>query len=235
MKTLSKPDQRIQEFCELIQSGVEAWTRAGKILCRLVDENRAIYGRILEEHPYLTREVLESFEAIGRKTVYPYLIVDGSIGARRLATLPYAEQVRVYNTRLAVVVQKGGVTQQTFKRVSDLTGAEADRVFDGGRVRTVQEQMHLLTRSGKTKNYTARSSRITAELEPEVESSVGTASLDAKPAEELQRLLTLANDALLEARSVLASVKRGSRQDNRITIALREIGELRFAAREGDL
>ncbi len=234
MKALATADQRIQEFGALIQTGVESWTRAGKVLCRLVDEDPAIYGKILEELPYLTREVLESFEAIGRKTVYPYLIVDGSPGARRLASLPYADQVRIYNTRIAVVVQKGGVTQQTFKRVPDLTAAEAERVFEGGKVRTVQEQMHLLARP-RRKGYTARSSRLESELEPEAQSSVGTASLDEKPADELQRLLTLANDALLESRSVLASIKRGSRQDQRITVALREIGELRFAVREGDL
>jgi hypothetical protein len=40
---------------------------------------------------------------------------------------------------------------------------------------------------------------------------------------------------LLEARTVLASVKRGSRKDAHITNALIEIGSLRYAVNEGDL
>ena len=234
MGTPAKRNSRIEEFCGLIQAGIEAWTRAGKLLCKLVDEDATVFAKILEARPYLTRDTLENFERIGRRQLYPYLAVDASPGARRLMTLPYEDQERLYNARVTVVVQGKGFTEQKFKRVFELTEAEARRVFDSERIRTAQEQIALLNRPRRTCVRARATNTIQAEdLEPE--STAGTASLDAKPEDELQRLLTLANDALLEARSVLATIARGSKQDDHITTALREIGALRFAARSGEL
>jgi hypothetical protein len=234
MATLTKSDPRIEEFCSLIQAGIDAWKRAGKILCKLLDDDATIFAKILEQRPYLTRETLESFERIGRRELYPYLAVDNSPGARRLAALPYSEQERIYQTRVAVVVKvKGGFTEQKFKRVHELNEHEAARVFNGDRLRTVQEQLHLVTQRKRSVVRATRAATMSDESEPE--STAGTASLEASPIDELKRLLTLGNDALLEARSVLASVQRGSRKDAHITTALREIGALRFAVNEGDL
>jgi hypothetical protein len=227
-----KADPRIAEFCELVKAGIESWKRAGKILCKLVDDDATVLGKILADHPYLTRETLESFERIGRKLLYPYLVVDSSPGARRLVGLPYGDQVRLYEGRIAVVTITKGITEQKFKRVFELTEAEARRVFNDDGLRTVQEQLHLLKKKPK-RNLVRSAPR--AEQEQEPESMAGTASLDAKPIDELKRLLTLANDALLEARTVLSTLKRGSKQDDHITTALREIGALRFAASSEDL
>jgi hypothetical protein len=232
VRTLTKTDSRIEEFCQLIKSGIDSWKRAGKILCQLLEDDPAIFGKIVDGRPYLTRETLESFARIGRRELYPYLVVDGSPGARRLARLPYRDQERIYESRVAVVVRQKGITEQKFKRVFELTAPEASRVFNCTGLRTVQEQMHLLAQP-KRKN--ARSTPRVERDAQEPESTAGGASLDAKPADDLKRLLTLANDALLDARTVLATIKRGSKQDEHITVALREIGALRFAVTEGDL
>jgi hypothetical protein len=235
MKALSDP--RVKQFCELVNKGIEAWTEAGQVLCNITRDNPGAYTDILSDNPHLTRDVLESFERIGRREIYPYLLVDGSPGCRRLAALPYDSQVKLFNSRVAVAVKTRGGIEERRKRVCELSNPEAALVFDATHLRSFHEQAKIL-RESKRSIVVVRnaSSRNGALLEPEEpESTVGTASLDAKPDDELKRLLTLANDALLEARTVLSTIKRGSRKDSHITAALLEIGSLRYAVNEGEL
>lgn len=221
-------DPRIAEFCSLVNKGIDAWTEAGRLLCDIVRDNPEAYINILSDNPHLSRDVLESFERIGRKEIHPYLLVDGSPGARRLAGLPYASQVKLYEGRITVVVKTKAGFEQRRKRVCELTSKEAGLVFDVDRMRTVQEQSKLLGNHSHSSNPHCRST-------PTHESESNGATLDETPTQELLRVLTIANDALLEARTALAMIQRGSPHDALLTTAFRAIGELRYAANEGEL
>ena len=94
MKTLlgKTQERKVAEFATLIREGLDAWEKAGELLVEMVDECEHTYKNIIQEMPEMSYEVLSRFEQIGRKQLYPKLLLSGSTGLRKLATLPYSEQ-----------------------------------------------------------------------------------------------------------------------------------------------
>lgn len=160
----------IDEFCNLVNAGVEAWVEAGQVLCRLKEKDPDVFAVILAANPAMSQDILVVFERIGRRELYPYLLLDSSPGCLMLSTLPYEEQRELYHGGVPVVVKKGGFTQSALKKVSQLTRQEASRVFGEKRVRTVAEQTNLVQ---KEQGQHQRSKETASESkdEPEAESS----------------------------------------------------------------
>jgi hypothetical protein len=229
MRITAAPDSRIVQFCAFIASGIEAWIKAGRLLCKMKRDNPNVFNLIRVERPELTLEVLETFERIGRKQIYPYLVADSSPGARRLMALPYEKQSKLYREGVLVITRRRGGFHPEIKKVSALTPAEAGRVFDGERIRDEKGQMEILRRGlHLIAPATSGASPVNSAAELK-------ANLSADPVAELTRLLGAANDIMIECRSLLSMVKRESRKDVHITNALIEIGSLRFAVNEGEL
>jgi len=228
-RQITAPDSRITQFCALIFSGIEAWIKAGKLLCEMKTENPEVFFLIRVERPELTIEILETFERIGRQEIYPYLVADGSPGARHLMALPYGEQRKIYEEGVLVVTKRGA----QIKKVSQLSLIELGRVFDGERIRSEKEQSEILRHRRRASLVArARTEENGNEDDPTL---LLKADLGAEPTSELARLLGLANAIMIECRSLLAMVKRESKKDTHITNALIEIGSLRFAVNEGEL
>ena len=235
MKTLA--DSRLQEFLDLVRLGAETWVKAGRLLCRIQDDNPQAVPLLLELNPDLTRDVLEKFMAMGKRTLHPSLVLDDSPAAKRLALLPYDQQEQLLRAKVRVVVRTADGPMEREKRVCDLTKGEAERVIGETGLRTMAEQRRLLKPSHRQNIAPTRPDREDAPdthvLEVE---AVVTESLDASPLAELKRHLTLVNTYLLEARSSLVQVnKREHPLDRHITAALREVGLLRLAVNEGEI
>jgi hypothetical protein len=229
-RAIAVPDSRILEFCGLIMAGIESWTKAGRLLCEMKRDNPNVFNLIRVERPMLTLEVLETFERIGRKEIYPYLVADSSPGARRLMALPYRTQSKLYCEGVLVVLRRRGGFFPQLKKISALSTSEVGRVFDGDRIRSESEQVSILRRRAPLLAPATNGNGNEAAEPVELK-----ANLSAEPVSELVRLLTLANDVMIECRSLLAMIKRDSRKDSHITNALIEIGSLRYAVNEGEL
>ena len=67
MSELAVIDPRIAEFSSLINQGIDAWQRAGKILCELEQTTPDAYRVILADNPHLTPHILDIFARIGRR------------------------------------------------------------------------------------------------------------------------------------------------------------------------
>ena len=120
--------------------GIESWAKAGAVLVEMVDENENSYSNILERIPDLSYDVLSRFEQMGRKQLYPRLLLGGSTGLRKLATLPYSEQVRYYDEPLDIVTEIDGGVDTLKVQAKDLTSFQVKQVFDNGTVRDVAAQ-----------------------------------------------------------------------------------------------
>lgn len=142
--TLEPVDFRIGEFCKLVNAGVEAWVQAGEILCQMKENDPNVFNAILATNPHLSHDILVTFERIGKKEVYPYLLIDNSPSSRMLSALPYETQVKLYRGEVPVVVRRGDHTTTLRKRVADLTLSEASRAFAAGGLRPVAEQTKLV-------------------------------------------------------------------------------------------
>jgi hypothetical protein len=236
------PTGDIGQFCDLINKGVEAWVAAGKLLVKMVKSDGHVFDKITAAHPNLTFDILSTFERIGRDEIYPYLLVDGSPGARKLAGLPYDSQVEIYNGTVDVVTKGISGFKIEHMKIHDMTAVQAARVFDVNRIRSVNEQQKLLAAQRRPRYYNPAARRPRSEVEikdpePEEEepSVPGVASLDDDPKTELAKILTRVHTDLLDARTALAILKQNSPCDIFITRALTEVGHLRLAVNEGEL
>lgn len=220
---------QIQEFCVLVNKGIEAWVDAGKLLVKIVEADPEAFEKIYAGNPHLTTEILLSFERMGRGEIYPYLLVDGSPGARKLVGLPYASQVKLYNGTVEVVSKNadGFLTRRV--KVRDLNSVQASRVFDSNRIRSPSEQQKMLSL------HRRRSLLPNASSNGSEEETIEPCDLADSPKAELTKILTRVHAGLLDARTALALVKLDSDRDVHITRALQEVGHLRLAVNEEDL
>src|SRR5688572_18683180 len=103
---ITKPKTDAQHFYALMLKGIEAWNEAGRFVADKIDTNVNFVEDILREFPKLNREIIYRFERIGRKQLLPELLLDGSVGAAKLAQLPYRSQVELYQKPVDVVVRR---------------------------------------------------------------------------------------------------------------------------------
>lgn len=136
----------VRTFVDLLEQGVEAWVKAGKLLVQMLERNPNTYVIILKECPRLSISLLLTFERIGRNELHPNLVLDTSIGAKQLLSLPYPLQDKYYKETIPVVVALDGKRQPVIQRklYHQINKEEARRVFAFGKLRTVEEQAAMI-------------------------------------------------------------------------------------------
>lgn len=221
-----KLDARINQFADLVQRGVDAWVEAGKILCEMVAEDSEVREKICDRVSWMTMEVLDGFERIGRKDVYPFLLLDQSPGAHRLIRLDYETQKKFYDAEIAVAVLRRGEIVTESKRLNQLSWKEADTAISDTGIRPIAEQRKLLQPKLTIRQVAPKVECIAKEPE-EVE------SLDSEPEtpDAIDTHLARAQAELLKVRELLGD--RNTRAfEKHITNGLNAIGGLRFELKE---
>lgn len=143
--------QTIDTFYSLFRSGCEAWEEAGRVLVKFCEDTKDAFKLIRQKHPGISLETLHTFARIGRREIYPPLLIDPSPGAKKLLECPYEEQVKYSKEEVEVAVSPFGREIQTVKKkVSELTKSEAVVVFDTGAIRSVEKQQFRIKESRKT-------------------------------------------------------------------------------------
>jgi len=138
---LKKSDQQLNEFYNALQRGKEALEDAGRILVALIDEDPSAKERIMEGHPEITEDVLETFERIGRKQLYYRLCLLEAPGIRALKRCPYSEQVKYSTEPLPMLLVSGkDSTDSLTLPIQALNPDQVRQVFGGHRIRTLAEQ-----------------------------------------------------------------------------------------------
>ena len=132
--------KKIKLFSSLITEGIKSWEKAGELLVEMVDENGRTYDNILQELPEMSYDSLARFEQIGRKQLYPKLLLGGGVGLRKLTTLPYSEQVKYFDEPLEVAVEIDGGVDVLNVHAKALTPFQVKQVFDGSSIRDVGAQ-----------------------------------------------------------------------------------------------
>lgn len=141
-----KSQNEIDQFLGLVRQGEEAWEQAGLLLIALHDADEHIYEKIIAQSDGLKFEHLLTFERIGRKELYPRLLLDEGHAAKRVSScgLSFDKQKELCENPIPVATLMNGEVKIIHKRLSELTQTEARRVigFDG--VRPQAEQAELL-------------------------------------------------------------------------------------------
>lgn len=148
----------IECFNAYLIEGVEAWFKAGKLLVEMVERNPNAYSIIIRNNPHLSIDLLLAFEKIGRREIFPYVLLDKSPGSKRLLELPYELQAKYYREPLQVVTSaRDGTPVIEKKLANNLTKDEVRIVFGpNGTIRTPEEQTALLKSDTRTNGVSRR-------------------------------------------------------------------------------
>ena len=138
-------NQKIGDFLGTLNLGLSWIGDAGKKLVKILDESPQAFDDILEEStsPWLTREVLQTIEAIGRGTIAPEILLLPMHVLNRLSVLPADEQIRAMQGVDVAVFPRNGKEghHKTSKPACRLTKAEAARVIGPDGIRSVEDQV----------------------------------------------------------------------------------------------
>lgn len=111
----------------------------------MTEKNPEAVARI-KERSGLSDSIIQTFARIGRNEIWPPLLVDSSLGARRLLECKFDEQKKYADDPIEVVTEwKGGKIKTVKRRVSELTKQECAVVFsNNGHVNTLEQQAFRL-------------------------------------------------------------------------------------------
>lgn len=143
-------NNRIAEFIETYQKGVDAWVKAGEILVEMVEQDPDVFEKIVEKCPSINIGALYLFEQMGRKMLHPRLLLSDSPGYQKLATLPLSLQERYIDEPVPLVVETENGTDILLVKAREMTAGQARQAFGNGRIRTEGEQKAwLIDRASK--------------------------------------------------------------------------------------
>lgn len=120
-------DSKIDKFIGTIELGVNFFQTSGKLLVELLDENPHVFEDILAAHPpvWLTRDVLDVFEQIGRNQLAVETMFLPRHVISRLVALPKDAQIQIATNPVPVVRRIGGRHVTIKKSAKELTPKEA--------------------------------------------------------------------------------------------------------------
>lgn len=125
-------DKDIDQFALLVRQGIDTWRTAGQLLVETCKRQPDIFRMIVARHPHISMSTLQTFAAIGRGEIWPPLLADSSMGARKLLECNYDLQKEYSEKPLKLAVSwKNGEIKTVEKKVSDLSRSEVAIVFDG--------------------------------------------------------------------------------------------------------
>lgn len=138
--TTKELNTRIQSFITLIQTGVDAWVEAGKMLVEMVDADPMVFDAIIRHAPHINAGVLGKFEQMGRGILHPHLLLSFTPGHEKLAKLPLSMQTRYLDEPIPLIVESATGTDVLLVKAKDMTADQARQVFASDRLRTEGEQ-----------------------------------------------------------------------------------------------
>lgn len=232
-----------EKFTALIQTGILCWVEAGKLLNEELAKDPQFRQRLMEENPWLTMDVLYTFERIGRREIYPQLMLDCSPAAKRIIQFPYEVQESLYGSMIEIYAEdEGRRISKCTRKISSLTHREVKVAFDENGLRPIEAQLPIAKKiyrkiswvgtdvSGKIKKVKSDADEA-AEQDYDFDASLPKEDLDApseRESETIDESLRRVQQELLRARTFLSEHPQADRLDDYISNALKPIGTLRF-------
>ena len=129
-----------EKFHHLIRTGIQAWIAAGQLLVEILKDNPNASQDLCAIYPDLTPAVLAKFEAIGRGTLNPRLLLGEGPGVRRLRGMPISVQNQFADNSVDLLVLTDGGSDTIKVAIKNLTRVQADQAFSRWGVRDLAAQ-----------------------------------------------------------------------------------------------
>lgn len=135
---IAEREALIAALAEAIQTGLNAWVKAGEAVVELVDNHGMSLGEIAAaaRSELVTPHLLGQFERVGRRQVLPKLLVAGYPAALPLQKLPFSEQERLMDEKVSLLMVRDGKQDMMQVGVEDLTKRQCAQVFDKNGLRS---------------------------------------------------------------------------------------------------
>ena len=135
-------NNRPAQLADAIQSGIDAWATAGKILVALLDEDNMTLDEIATQSgsDFVTPEVLAQFERIGRGQVLPSLLAAQYPAAAFIERLPLSLQSRAMDDGVELMVISNGRADTLRVAARHLTKKQCRQVFERNGIRNLAAQ-----------------------------------------------------------------------------------------------
>lgn len=130
----------INDLVEAITQGIEAWQRAGEIVVKLMDEGGMTIEEISETSKFLAPAIIRRFEQLGRKRICAPLLVASYPASRPISSLSYADQERVLESGVEVLLPTPGGIEALVISPENLTPLQCRQVFAKGQIRSIAAQ-----------------------------------------------------------------------------------------------
>jgi len=117
----------------------------GNFIAEALDHNPRVREMWLKDLPHLTPGMIDGFERIGRRQMRPEIYLCQSSAADKLMFAPMSVQNDVVQRGVPVVEKEGTRITVTYKKLADLTPKEAKRAIKDGGLRSIEEQVEILT------------------------------------------------------------------------------------------
>ena len=137
----------IERFISKINLGVEFFHEAGMLLVKMFDADPNVFDEIITvgNEPWLTKDVLETFLAIGRKQLAVEAMFLPRHVLSRLLALPADQQLAIATQPVEVVTgMRQGRPCVIQKRAAKLTRPEAARALGPSGIRAPSEQAKMI-------------------------------------------------------------------------------------------
>jgi hypothetical protein len=132
--------QQYEKFNKLVLKGIEAWVEAGKMLVEMQKTNPNVSKEICAAYPSLSPAVIAKFEAIGRGTLNPQLLLSESPGVRKLRAMPISVQNHLEGGSVDLLVLREKGVDVMKVEIKNLTQSQAAQVFGRYNVRDLAAQ-----------------------------------------------------------------------------------------------
>ena len=156
MKTtteLTATENTVSEFIRLVNTGIAAWTEAGKVLVCMIEHNPNIKRKICQEHKSITPGILAKLESVGRGSLDPQLLISDAPQYNLARKLPISDQKTLLETSIPLVIKSHDGTGVEVLHVDfkSLNTTQARQLFASDHIRDEQEQ-RLYLESQKQKD-----------------------------------------------------------------------------------
>jgi len=154
MNTLTK--SRLDKVSECMIRGIESWIEAGAIVAELLAEDPRNVSVIEEYIPGISREIIYTFERIGRRELYPKLLIGNAPGIKALSRASYSQQKEYYENPIPVAIWRNDQYDIMLIKSENLTSAQCKQVFNKTLIRGKSAQIAYLESEKKAALYDAQ-------------------------------------------------------------------------------
>jgi len=134
-------NSRVKQFGDYIERGLDYIKNACEIYVEEIDKWVGAKQVFKESYPKVPNDTWSRFEKVGRKQLHIELLCKFSIGARKLARLPFSEQEIAVTKPIEVLTKNNEVLKVD---VDKLTKEQSNQVFAENHIRDIAEQKAII-------------------------------------------------------------------------------------------